>query len=50
VIDELHIAIAPVILGSGESLFSGINMLSLGRRCVEHVATQMATHIVLKRG
>jgi dihydrofolate reductase len=49
-VDELHIAIAPVILGSGESLFGGINMASLGYRCVEHVPTAHATHIVLKKG
>jgi len=48
-IDEMHIAIAPVLLGSGENLFAGIDMLSLGYRCVEHVATQHATHVVLKK-
>ncbi len=49
-VDELHIAIAPVFLGSGESLFSGIDMPSLGYRCVEHVPTEHATHIVLAKG
>jgi dihydrofolate reductase len=48
-IDELHVAIAPILLGSGESLFSGIDMLSLGYRCVEHVATQSAAHMILKK-
>ncbi len=48
-IDELHVAIAPILLGSGESLFSDIDMLSLGYRCVEHVATQRATHMILKK-
>jgi len=48
-VDELHLAIAPILLGSGESLFSGIDMPSLGYSCVEHVATQNATHVVLKR-
>jgi hypothetical protein len=38
-----------VLLGSGESLFSGINMRSLGFRCVEHVAGDKATHILLGR-
>ena len=47
---ELHIAIAPVILGSGECLFGGINLASLGYRCVGHVPTAHATHIVLKKG
>jgi len=46
-IDELHIAIAPVLLGSGESLFTDIDMRALGFKCVEHVATERATHVVL---
>ncbi|OGS92465.1 MAG: deaminase [Gallionellales bacterium GWA2_59_43] len=48
-IDEMHIAIAPILLGSGEHLFSGIDMLSLGYRCVEHMATPKATHLVIKK-
>lgn len=48
-VNELHLAFAPVLLGSGESLFSGINMRSLGYQCVEHVATDKATHVVLRR-
>lgn len=48
-VDELHIAISPILLGSGESLFTGLNLLSLGYRCVEHVATENATHVVLSR-
>jgi dihydrofolate reductase len=49
-IDEMHIAISPVFLGSGENLFAGIDMPALGYRCVEHVGTQRATHVVLKKG
>lgn len=48
-VDELHLAIAPVLLGSGERLFAGVDMSALGYRCVEHVATQHATHVVLKK-
>ena len=48
-VDELHLAFAPVLLGSGESLFSGINMRSLGYQCVERVATDKATHVVLRK-
>jgi len=49
-VDELHIAISPVLLGSGESLFDGINLSALGYRCIEHVPSEHATHIVLKKG
>lgn len=48
-VDELHLAIAPILLGSGENLFSDIDMSALGYRCVDHVATQNATHVVLKK-
>ena len=50
-IDELHLAISPVLLGSGERLFaSDIDMVKLGYRCVEHVATEKALHVVLRQG
>jgi dihydrofolate reductase len=49
-IDEMHIAISPVLLGSGENLFAGINAPGLGYKCTEHVATRNATHIVLTKG
>ncbi|MGB9094418.1 MAG: dihydrofolate reductase family protein [Gallionella sp.] len=48
-VDEIHLAISPVLLGSGESLFAGIDMPALGYECVEHVATQKATHVVLRK-
>jgi dihydrofolate reductase len=48
-IDEMHVAISPVLLGSGERLFADIDMPSLGFRCVEHVGTQRATHVVLRK-
>ena len=46
-IDELHLAISPVLLGKGEALLAGIDMTALGYRCVEHVPTARATHVVL---
>jgi dihydrofolate reductase len=50
-VDEMHIAISPVLLGSGESLFAGLNLLQLGYQRTEHVATAHAMHVVLsKRG
>jgi dihydrofolate reductase len=48
-IDELHFAISPILLGSGEHLFEGIDAPRLGYRCAEHVATANATHVVLKK-
>lgn len=48
-VDELHLAVAPVLLGRGEHLLAGIDLVSLGYRCTEHVATERATHVVLTK-
>ncbi|MER8521923.1 MULTISPECIES: dihydrofolate reductase family protein [unclassified Mesorhizobium] len=48
-IDEMHLAISPVLLGAGESLFAGIDMPKLGYRCSEQVATPKATHVIIER-
>ena len=48
-IDELHVAISPILLGSGESLFSGLDLPALGYECTTHVPTAGATHVVLTR-
>jgi len=48
-IDELHLAISPVLLGSGERLFAGLDMVTLGYRCAEHVTTDKVTHVILRR-
>jgi dihydrofolate reductase len=48
-IDEMHIAVSPVFLGSGERLFDGVNLPALGYVCTQHVASPKATHIVLSR-
>ena len=48
-IDELHVAIAPVLLGSGEHLFADMDMLKLGYVCEETVATPNATHVVMSK-
>lgn len=48
-IDELHVAIAPTLLGSGESLFHGLDLKALGYECASHVPTAAATHVVLTR-
>jgi dihydrofolate reductase len=48
-IDELHLAISPIVLGAGEHLFSGLNLPRLGYQRTEHVPTQYATHVVLTK-
>ena len=48
-IDELHIAISPVLLGRGESLFEGVDLRAAGYECAEFVASEKATHVVLRR-
>jgi dihydrofolate reductase len=47
-LDELHLAISPVLLGAGERLFDGVDMRALGYECVEFVASEKATHVVLR--
>ncbi len=48
-VDEIHLAVSPVVLGQGEALFAGIDLRALGYRVIEHVPTGHATHIVLAR-
>jgi dihydrofolate reductase len=48
-VDEIHLAVAPVVLGRGEALFAGLDLRALGYHTIEHVATRHATHIVLSR-
>lgn len=48
-IDEMHIAISPILLGTGENLFANIDTLSLGYQCTKRVTTANAMHFVLTR-
>ena len=48
-VDELHLAIAPTLLGQGEQLLAGIDMPTLGFRCTQHVASERALHVVLTK-
>ncbi len=49
-IDELRLAVAPVLLGRGEHLLTGIDMRALGYECAEHVAGgRAAAHVVLRK-
>jgi len=49
-IDEMHLAISPTLLGRGESLLAGIDLTAQGFRCTEHVGTAKAQHVVLAKG
>ncbi|HLZ46166.1 MAG TPA: dihydrofolate reductase family protein, partial [Gemmatimonadales bacterium] len=44
-IDEMHVAISPILLGSGEHLFTGLDLPALGYTCAEHVGSPAATHV-----
>ncbi len=48
-IDEMHLALSPVLLGRGEALFTDIDLPGLGYRVAEVVPTELATHLVLTR-
>jgi dihydrofolate reductase len=48
-VDEMHVAIAPILLGSGEHLFGGIDLPALGYACTDRVATAGATHVVITK-
>ncbi len=46
-IDELHLAVRPILLGEGENLFQGMNLCSLGYECKKSVPGERATHIFI---
>lgn len=48
-VDELHLAVSPVLLGAGESLWNGIDMRALGYPCTRSVAGERATHVFIGR-
>jgi len=48
-IDELHIAISPVLLGRGERLFEGVDLRAMGYECIQFASSDKATHVVLRR-
>ncbi len=48
-VDEMHIALAPTVLGSGENLFHGLDLPALGYRCTEYVPSEKAAHLTFRR-
>jgi dihydrofolate reductase len=48
-IDHVHLALSPILLGSGEQFFANIDMVKLGYRSTEHASTPKATHVVLRK-
>jgi dihydrofolate reductase len=49
-VDELHLAISPVLLGSGEHLLQGLDLPALGYECVAHSpGERAAAHVVLRK-
>jgi dihydrofolate reductase len=48
-VDEMHVAVAPVLLGTGEHLLAGLDLPALGLECKEYVGTDKAAHYVLAR-
>lgn len=48
-IDELHLAQRPVLLGRGEPLFAGLDLPALGYQCTQQIAGERATHLILRR-
>lgn len=48
-LDEMHIAVSPILLGSGEHLFAGLDLPALGYRCAKAVAGEKGMHCVIAR-
>jgi len=48
-IDEMHLAVSPIVLGRGTPLFEGIDLTALGYRVKERTLTEAAMHLVLGR-
>jgi len=48
-IDEMHLAIRPVLLGSGEPPLAGVDLRALGYECTRHIAGERALHVFITR-
>jgi dihydrofolate reductase len=48
-VDEMHLAISPVVMGAGEPLFEGLDLPALGYAVATRLEGERATHVVLHR-
>jgi len=48
-IDEMHLAVRPLLLGAGENLMHGIDLRALGYQCTDHAAGERALHVTIAR-
>ena len=48
-VDEMHLAMRPILLGAGENLMHGIDLRALGYRCTGHEAGERAFHVTIGR-
>ena len=48
-IDEMHLAVAPVFLGAGENLYAGLDLRTLGYACVDRVSSADADHLIVQK-
>ncbi len=48
-VDELHLVVSPVILGSGENLYFNLDLKSLGYKCIKNISSDKAMHLIIKK-
>ena len=48
-VDELHLVVSPIILGSGENLYLNLDLTSLGYKCIKNISSDKAMHLVIKK-
>ena len=49
-VDEMHLAVRPILLGEGEHLLRDLDIRALGYECYKSVAGERATHVYIKKG
>jgi dihydrofolate reductase len=48
-VDQMHLAVAPILLGCGESFFNGIDLRWLGYEVTDHTSSEKVTHVVISK-